>query len=107
MPFLSTRVVQALFALLTTDEATSPLAAVPRTADGPEPLCALWRREAAPAIRSALDAGERSPMRLLARLPVAWLEGEALSAIGDPNRLFQNCNTPAEYAAALAKEGAP
>lgn len=105
MPFLSGKVITALYTHLTDDV----LAAVPRAPDGPEPLCALWRRTALSAIQGALAAGQRSPQRLLEQLPVAWLEGEALTALGDPSRLFLNCNTPADYERALQlrEEGAP
>lgn len=107
MPFLTCDVIRALYERLA--PVPVPLAAVPRTPQGPEPLCALWRREALPAIQGALAAGQRSPQRLLAELPVAWLEGEALAALGDPARLFLNCNTPADYELALrlSEEGAP
>jgi molybdopterin-guanine dinucleotide biosynthesis protein A len=113
MPFLTAGVVRALYDHLVRADsgnplpAARPLVAVPRTPRGVEPLCALWRREAGLALRAALDSGERSPQRLLDRLPVAWLAGEALASLGDPGLLFQNCNTPDEYADALAKEGAP
>ncbi|HLO04887.1 MAG TPA: molybdenum cofactor guanylyltransferase [Symbiobacteriaceae bacterium] len=119
MPLLTGSVVAALYARLMGSDGGllgsapagvgSPLAAVPRTPAGPEPLCALWRREALPAIQGALAAGQRSPQRLLAQIPVAWLEGEALTALGDPTRLFHNCNTPADYEQALqlAEEGSP
>lgn len=121
MPFLTEEVVTALYDLVvgrpvgagapaeTNPHAGSPLVAVPRTPAGPEPLCALWRREALPAIQGALAAGQRSPQRLLAQLPVAWLEGPTLAALGDPARLFLNCNTPTDYEQALqlSEEGFP
>jgi molybdopterin-guanine dinucleotide biosynthesis protein A len=130
MPFLTGAVLEALYGLMVGRPGESaggaplvpgeacgppvaptqpPLVALPRTPAGPEPLCALWRREALSAIQGALAADRRSPRSLLAQLPVAWLEGEALAALGDPARLFLNCNTPAEYAAALqlGKEDAP
>lgn len=108
MPFLTEPLVRALYAALA-GARKRPLAALPRTASGLEPLCALWRREALDAIREGLGAGQRSPQRLLAQLPVTWLEGEELVALGDPARLFLNCNTPADYdhARQLAEEGAP
>nr|WP_256515422.1 molybdenum cofactor guanylyltransferase MobA [Alsobacter ponti] len=54
---------------------------------GLEPLFALWRADAAPAIAAALDRGERAPHRLVATLPHARVAFESEAA-------FLNVNTP-------------
>lgn len=79
----------------------------PRTARGPEPLCALYRRE--PALRAArarLAAGQLALHELLAELEVEWLEGADLAALGPPERLLANVNTPEEWAAFQREAGA-
>lgn len=72
----------------------------PRTARGPEPLCALYRREhALPAARAHLAAGRLALHELLAGLRVRWLEGEELRALDPQGRALANVNTPDELAA--------
>ena len=72
----------------------------PRTERGPEPLCALYRRE--PALREArarLATGRLALQELLGALSVHWLEGDDLRALGAPERMLANLNTPEELAA--------
>ena len=72
----------------------------PRTERGPEPLCALYRRE--PVLREArarLAAGQLALHELLGAFSVQWLEGDDLAALGAPERTLANVNTPADLAA--------
>jgi len=72
----------------------------PRTPRGPEPLCALYRRE--PVLREArarLAAGQLALHELLGALSVHWLEGDDLLALGTPERTLGNVNTQADLAA--------
>jgi len=78
-------------------------AVVPRGARGPEPLCALYRREAALApARAALATGRLSLRTLLARLRVRWLGPETLAALDPSGRALWNVNTPEARAQARA-----
>ncbi|MCS7235980.1 MAG: molybdenum cofactor guanylyltransferase [Armatimonadota bacterium] len=77
-------------------------AAVPLT-DRPHPLCAVYRRDAAYAAEAVLEAGGGSVRHLLARIRVRYVPEEVLRP-WDPDLLsFVNVNTPADYAAALAR----
>jgi molybdopterin-guanine dinucleotide biosynthesis protein A len=96
MPFIEPGLIRTMVA-----EARQVDAVVPWPTTGPEPLCAIWHRSALPAIRAALDRGERSPQRLLTALQVRWVPEAALKPFGEPARLFFNCNTPEEYEGAL------
>ena len=86
-----------LLALIAAPEAD---VVAPRTPHGPEPLCALYRRE--PALREArarLAAGQLALHELLGALSVHWLEGDDLAALGAEERTLANVNTPADLAA--------
>jgi molybdopterin-guanine dinucleotide biosynthesis protein A len=72
----------------------------PRSAAGPEPLCALYRREPALAeARRRLASGELALHALLGALSVHWLEGEDLRALDRSGRALANVNTPEDLAA--------
>ncbi len=47
---------------------------VPRVAGRAQPLCALWGAHTIGAIEAAWEGGERSVVRVLERLRVAWVE---------------------------------
>jgi molybdopterin-guanine dinucleotide biosynthesis protein A len=75
-------------------------AAVPRIEGRPEPVCAAYRRRAAPALAGALAAGRlQAGAAVEELLDVRWLDGE------DP-ALFANLNTPADYERFRASVGA-
>jgi len=85
---------ELLLALIAAPEAD---VVAPRTERGPEPLCALYRRE--PALREArarLAAGQLALHELLGALSVVWLEGDDLAALGAPEHTLANVNTPAD-----------
>jgi len=93
-----------LLALVAAPEAD---AVVPRTERGPEPLCALYRREPVLAeARARLAEGRLALHELLAALRVQWLEGDDLRVLDPSGRVLANLNTPAELAAFRAGEGA-
>jgi molybdopterin-guanine dinucleotide biosynthesis protein A len=72
----------------------------PRTPGGPEPLCALYRREPALAeARRRLAAGQLALHALLGALSVRWLEGDDLRALDRSGRALANVNTPEDLAA--------
>lgn len=74
--------------------------ALPRTPRGPEPLAAVYGPKALAALVEQVAAGEHALVSLLGRtdLTVAFLDGEALAAFGDPADLFRNVNTPEDLA---------
>jgi molybdopterin-guanine dinucleotide biosynthesis protein A len=79
----------------------------PRSANGAEPLCALYRREPALAeARRRLADGRLALHEMLAALSVYWLEGEDLAALAGGGTALANVNTPAQLAA-FRREGAP
>jgi len=86
--------VALLSALLAIDGGAD--AVVPVTADGAEPLCAVYRAGCGPAVRARLAAGERRMTSFWPDVRVHALEGTALRAFGDPRRLFHNVNAPAD-----------
>lgn len=82
-------------------------AVVPRRGGRPEPLCALWRRDAVlPLARARLEAGAAgaaagalSLRALIEALGnVRWLEEPELAALDPGGRALFNVNTPADWA---------
>ncbi len=72
-------------------------AAMARTADGLQPLCALWPVTALPAVSEALAGGEHPPTwRVLEALGAATVDFEHAAA-------FANLNTRADLVAAEAR----
>jgi molybdopterin-guanine dinucleotide biosynthesis protein A len=98
MPFLSTPVLRRL------RDAPAALAVVPRTARGPEPLCARYDRRLSALIATELSTGTRAMHRFLARLDVvapdepptrvAWINEAELRTLDPDLRTFVNVNTP-------------
>jgi molybdopterin-guanine dinucleotide biosynthesis protein A len=94
---------ELLLALVAAPEAD---VVAPRTARGPEPLCALYRRDAVLGeARRRLAAGRLALHELLGALRVHWLEGDDLAAV-DPESALANVNTPEELLAFRARTGA-
>jgi molybdopterin-guanine dinucleotide biosynthesis protein A len=90
-----------LLALLAAPEAE---VVAPRSAAGPEPLCALYRRE--PVLAEAqrrLAAGHLALHELLAALRVHWLEGDDLAAVDPDGAALANVNTPEDLLAFHAR----
>jgi len=76
-----------------------------RTAQGLEPLHAVYARACLPIVRERLAAGDLALRRLLARLRVRELTADEV-ARADPRGLSTlNANTPIEWARALALDG--
>lgn len=74
-------------------------AVVPIQTDGrPQPLCALYRREAC-LHRAAelIAAGERRPRALLQRVETRWVAPHELEDLPGSNDFFDNINTPEDY----------
>ena len=94
MPFLETALVGRLLELAEQGVA----AVVPRLHDEPEPLCAVYAREALPAIETELAAGGRRIRNALARIPTRYVEEKELRNFDPELRSFVNVNTPGDLA---------
>lgn len=79
-------------------------AAVPRHGGRWHPLAAAWAPDALAALTAWLDAGRRDLQGFLdsRSSAVAALEGARLRALGDPERMLMNVNTPDDLEAARA-----
>jgi molybdopterin-guanine dinucleotide biosynthesis protein A len=75
---------------------------LPADAEGPQPLCALYRREVVlAAARRRLAAAERLALHeLLAELEVRVLPADVLASLDPTGSALLNVNTPAELARA-------
>jgi molybdopterin-guanine dinucleotide biosynthesis protein A len=93
LPFVTVPLLAAL-------EAAEGDAVVPVGPRGPEPLCALYRAPCLAPVRARLAAGDLKMTAFWPDVRVRALEGGALAAFGDPERLFRNVNAPGDYDAA-------
>jgi len=77
-----------------------PLAVVPWTARGPEPLLAVYRREAAAIFLAAAKDRERAVHRVLASLPTVRVDEAELRSVDPDLDSLRNLNTPEEWSRA-------
>jgi molybdopterin-guanine dinucleotide biosynthesis protein A len=101
MPFVEPELVRAMarFAAANPDVDVVAL----RTAQGLEPLHAVYARSCAPVVAELLTAGEaRSLAALLARLRVKELPAEEVARRDPARRSTFNANSPEEWREALA-----
>jgi molybdopterin-guanine dinucleotide biosynthesis protein A len=98
LPFVTAAILERLVAQSQADAAID--AVVPRTRRGLEPLCAIYRKRGAAVAGRLLDAGERRMTALLAALRVRELERDGSLGAEDEGTLFENVNTPHDYARA-------
>lgn len=79
-------------------------ATVPIGVDGSlEPLCAIYRPEALPAVTDLIREGERKVSLLFDRVPTRLVEFEELRDLNGSEVFFENINTPEDYARALER----
>lgn len=81
-------------------QAPGHAAVVPLGAQGPEPLCALYRGACLPAVQRRLDAGERRLTCFWPDVDVLTLPPAAFADLGHADDIFRNVNAPADYSAA-------
>jgi molybdopterin-guanine dinucleotide biosynthesis protein A len=94
LPFLTPDLLLGLLAFPEAD------AVLPRDADGPQPLCAVYRREPVLAVaRQHLAAGRLALGALLDRVETAFVEGPALRALDPHGRALHNLNAPEDLEA--------
>lgn len=94
MPFLEFALVGRLLALAEPGVA----AVVPRMRGEQEPLCAVYTREALPAIEAELATGGRRILDALAKMPTLYVDEEDLRSCDSELRSFVNVNTPEDLA---------
>ncbi len=80
-------------------QAGSPLVA-PLHEGVPQWLCAAWRRDALPALRERIAAGDRAVHEAAEALQAALLPPEAYAHLDPAGRSFLNVNTPEQLAEA-------
>ncbi|HWK09507.1 MAG TPA: molybdenum cofactor guanylyltransferase [Vicinamibacterales bacterium] len=96
MPF----VTSALFELLVSAIDEDVDAVVPRSSKGLEPLCAVYARRTARVFRRRLEAGQWRLGDVMTEVRVREIPRDALAGLDDDGRLFENVNTPHDYARA-------
>jgi molybdopterin-guanine dinucleotide biosynthesis protein A len=92
LPFLDTALLQRLVML--SDGADG---AWVRTARGPEPLLACYRRAALPAIQASIEGGRLKAADLGGVLNIREIAEPELSEFGAVDRLLANLNTPDDH----------
>ncbi len=75
-------------------------ATVPISPGGqPQPLCAVYRRQAFPKVRGYVESGENKVQGLISRLRTRWVFWPEIARAGFRARVFVNMNTREEYEA--------
>ena len=98
LPLLDASTLEQLIAAR---DARAPATAYRSAADGlPEPLCAIWEPASHAALAAFVAAGTSCPRKFLLRHRAHLIELVAPAAL-------ENVNTPADYALALSRGGAP
>jgi molybdopterin-guanine dinucleotide biosynthesis protein A len=96
-----------LAALLEVAEALPADAVVPVSGGVPQPLCAVWRRSAQPALAAGLAAGEDALVGALQQIRTVLIPEAATAALpGGGPASFLNVNTPEDYEHAEEDAGA-
>lgn len=75
---------------------------LPESDSGPEPLCAVYHREAAPVLAAEIARGERKVTRALESLSVERVLPADIRPFDPRGVLFQNLNTPEDFERARA-----
>ena len=98
MPFVEVRFLRHLLE----SAAAHPAAVVtaPRTRDGWQPLCAVYRRSFADLAEAALAHGKNKIDALFASIEVLAVGERELAKVGWSPAMFRNLNTPEELEAA-------
>jgi molybdopterin-guanine dinucleotide biosynthesis protein A len=78
-------------------------ALVPMNVRGPEPLCAMYHKNAEVRIRTAVEGGMRKVTDSFATLTVEHVEPSEWKGFASGGLLFKNVNSPADYEEAKAR----
>lgn len=98
MPFASRRLAAHMLALIASAEAV-----VPRPGDAFEPMFAVYRRSCLPAIRRALDGGDRRLISFFDEVLLHVVEADQARSIEPDPYAFFNVNSPADLDAAAQR----
>ena len=98
LPFLDARLLEYMAGL-------DADLVIPRTGRGYEPLCAVYGRACAPAIRERLERGALAASVLPEGVRIVEVGPEALEPYDPDGLLFLNVNTPHDYARARELSG--
>jgi len=96
MPFLSVAFLKHLVMI-----GRDVDAAVPRTQEGYEPLCASYSRDCVGPIRRRIEAGALKVTSFLGDVRMREIGPDELTGFDPEGTLFLNVNTPDDYARAL------
>ena len=96
MPFVSAELLAAALVCV----AEGSIAAAPRHDGRWHPLCGACSPALLPRLGAWLDAGRRDLQGLYDEVGATPIEGDPLTAFGDPQSLLLNVNTPADLARA-------
>lgn len=95
MPFLHPGLFLAQRSILIDEEAD---VVIPRSQEGLEPMHAVYRRSTClPAVRAALDAGERKMVSWFSSVKVREMTMEEVERIDPGGLSFANVNSPEEF----------
>jgi molybdenum cofactor guanylyltransferase len=97
LPYLTTEWIEWLIAR-TLD--SSAQAVVPESPHGLEPLAAMYRKDCAQAFSTALERGERRISDALGEIFFQKVTAGQWHELGSADTLFQNMNTPEDFAEA-------
>ena len=97
LPFLSGAFLRHL-----TVRAPHADAVVPRNAAGLQPLCAVYDRGCAEAIRARIERGQHRLVDLAGSLRVTEVGPDEVAAFDPDGMLLFNVNTPADHARAIS-----
>lgn len=76
--------------------AASPVAMLPRSTYGWEPLCGFYHRQCLISLDRAIKEGIRGFQ--------PWLAAQNIATLSAPDSFLQNCNTPAQWAKFMASQ---
>jgi molybdenum cofactor guanylyltransferase len=96
LPFLTPEFLRFLAGQLGAHQA-----AIPRSPEGLQPLCAVYARSCLPALETALAQGERRMHAFCQTLELRALDPGEWQPFDPHGLLFSNLNTPQEYQRAL------
>lgn len=101
MPFIHIDIIKYII------KSRSGQATVPVIGGEPEPLLAVYTREASGVMERELREGQRSLRRMLNALDVTYIDEDRLRQIDPTGRSFVNINTPEDYERVFGSQAAP
>lgn len=99
LPFVTSELFRFLLSIPATSAAVVPLSDDNQI----EPLCAIYSKEALPAVLDLIDSGERKMARLFERVPTRFVASEEMRGLKGAHLFFENINTLADYERALER----